>query len=110
VLALLWSQRDKLSIKLIKRSRIWKASGNHSASVRDVLISDAELRDVDDSVEGLRRLGWITRAGSRVQEEMSWQIDGVADVRVSDSSDVFYFQTECRFVQLVPDTSVCPST
>jgi hypothetical protein len=85
-LSVLWSQRDKTSVKLIKRSRICPRFNGYGVSVKDVLISEASLLRIDSSIEGVSRSWWVVRAGDYhgVQKEMSWQMEGVADVRVSD--------------------------
>lgn len=80
-LAILWCQKDIISIRLIKRSRVCPRLSSYSVSVKDVLISEAELLDVDTSVEGVSKSWWTVRAGAYVQKEMSWRVDGVADVR-----------------------------
>jgi len=80
-LTVLWSRRGKVTIELIKRSRIWVGNGSGGHSVKDIAISDAKFCDMDESVEGVRVWRWTLQAGDCAQKEMSWHVKDVADVR-----------------------------
>lgn len=67
----------------IKRTRIWR-DGGREISVREVPLAGAQLRHIDELVEGFSLVTGVIQAGNAGRER-SWGVDGMIEVQVSAS-------------------------
>lgn len=105
----LWSQRDKVRIQLVKRSMIW-TSAAQGASVKDIVISEAQFCESDESVEGVSVSRWSIQAGACAQKEASWNFPKVANVHVSFLLHLFFKSSVAHLVFTVRDTCIYSTT
>lgn len=96
-----------MRLSLIKRTRIWSLGVEGEISVRDVLVQHGEVQYIDEGREGVVMVKGTVQTG-RPGREGSWQLDGIAEVKVRVRNVLFSKDTNSPTTQYVIRISVHP--